>query len=579
MKRFQEPRYLVGLAVALAYFGLLLFRSGGGRRLPARPQGVSPELLLVAPLLAAAGLLVAAGLAWIFRKGSSALSLTEGEAQFLFAGPLPRRAVVHFALLRPQIGLLGAALFITLLSRRGSPADAIRTALGTWILLSASHLHLLAVGFTKAAWEEEPPVRRRAKKTAAVLAALVLASAVAGTLAFAFARAAEAPGRHGPSLVAFQGAFLSGPLGRVPLWILAPFRAALEPVLAPDGARFLRALPAALCVLGFLYLWVVRKNVRYEEATLENAARRAENRALRERGRKEGLPSAARRRRLPFPLLPAGRPEVAILWKNLIAWNRSPLRRTLVGVAAAGAALFLVALATSRPEADSVAATGALVIVVVTAALATTMTLGFRNDLRSDLAEAATLKLWPLSSPRLVAGELMAPFLLSILFSWSGLFLALALAAGRAGRAVAVGEAGPDAFGGLFRLGALVPVALGAAVFLPALAAATLVLQNGATLAFPSWFPPGPRTSAGLEHVGIRMVAALATMLVLAVALVPSGVLVALLVFLLWKTLGLWTLPLAGFAAALPLFAEAALGVSFLSKLWDRFDPALDLGA
>ena len=75
------------------------------------------------------------------------------------------------------------------------------------------------------------------------------------------------------------------------------------------------------------------------------------------------------------------------------------------------------------------------------------------------------------------------------------------------------------------------------------------------------------------------MVAALATMLVLAVALVPSGVLVALLVFLLWKTLGLWTLPLAGFAAALPLFAEAALGVSFLSKLWDRFDPALDLGA
>ncbi len=217
-------------------------------------------------------------------------------------------------------------------------------------------------------------------------------------------------------------------------------------------------------------------------------------------------------------------------------------------------------------------------ILVVTAALATTMTLGFRNDLRADLADAATLKLWPLPPPRLVAGELLAPFLLSVLFTWSGLFLALALAAGRSARAFATGGAGADAFGGLFRVGALVPVALGAAVFLPALAAAALVLQNGATLAFPSWFPPGPRTSAGLEHVGIRMVAALSTLLVLAVALVPSGLLVALLVFLLWKTLGLWTLPFAGLAAALPLFAAAALGVSFLARLWDRFDPALDLG-
>ena len=530
------------------------------------------------PLLAAAGLLLAAGLAWTFKKGSAALSLGEGEAQFLFAGPVPRRAVVHFALIRPQIGLLGAALFITLLSRRGGPAEALRMALGTWILLAASHLHLLAVGFTKAAWEEEPPARRRAKKTFAALAALLLTAAVAGTLLFAFARAADVPGRHGPSLVAFQGAFLAGPLGRVPWWVLAPFRAVLEPVMAPDGARFLRALPAALCVLGFLYLWVVRRNVRYEEATLEHAARRAEVRARREAGRAEGLPSAARRRRLPFALSPAGRPEAAILWKNLITWNRSPIRTTLLGVAGTGAALFLAALAVSRPGADAAFATAAFVILVVTAALATTMTLGFRNDLRADLADAATLKQWPLSPRRLVAGELMAPFLLSVLFTWSGLFLALALAAGRAGRAFAVGGPGPDAVGGLFRLGALVPVALGAAVFLPALAAAALVLQNGATLAFPSWFPPGPRTSAGLEHVGIRMVAALATLLLLAVALVPSGLLVAILVFLLWKTLGLWTLPLAGLAAALPLFAEAALGVTFLAKLWDRFDPALDLG-
>jgi len=576
-RRLQQPRYLVGLAVGLAYFGLLLFKPGRGRRVPARPAGIPPELLALAPLLTATGLLVAAALAVILKRGSSALSLSEGEAHFLFSGPLPRTAVVHFSLLRPQLGLLGASLLFALFSRPGTPAEALRTALGTWIALATTHFLLLAIGFAKAAWNEEPPARRRAKKVAASLAALLVAAAVVGTLVLAFGASAGGAGSRGPSVVAFEGAFLSGPLGRLPFYLLAPFRAVAAPVAAPDGGRFLASLPAALCVLGFLYLWVVRTNVRYEDATLESAARRAQIRARREAGRLEGLPSAARRLRVPFALPPTGRPEAAIVWKNLIAWNRTPLRFTLLGIAGAGALFFAAALLVSRPEADAVAGMMALVILTVTAAVSTTMTVGFRNDLRADLAEAGTLKLWPLPAGRLVLAELAAPWLLSVLIAWSGLFLALAVVAGRALHATFAGG-GAGILGGALRLGTLAPAALAAAFFLPALAALVLVVQNGATLAFPSWFPPGTKKTGGLEHLGIRVVTALVTLVLLAVALVPSALLVAPLVLVAWKSLGLWTLPFAGLLAALPLFAEAALGVQILARLWNRFDPSLDLG-
>jgi hypothetical protein len=35
--------------------------------------------------------------------------------------------------------------------------------------------------------------------------------------------------------------------------------------------------------------------------------------------------------------------------------------------------------------------------------------------------------------------------------------------------------------------------------------------------------------------------------------------------------------PLAALLASLPLWAEAAAAVALLSKLWERFDPSLDL--
>src|SRR5262249_4791589 len=49
-----------------------------------------------------------------------------------------------------------------------------------------------------------------------------------------------------------------------------------------------------------------------------------------------------------------------------------------------------------------------------------------------------------------------------------------------------------------------IPALLGLALFLPALVAVVLVVQNAAVLAFPAWFPPGARRSSRVGATGPR---------------------------------------------------------------------------
>jgi hypothetical protein len=201
--------------------------------------------------------------------------------------------------------------------------------------------------------------------------------------------------------------------------------------------------------------------------------------------------------------------------------------------------------------------------------------MGLRNDLRGDLESADVLRLWPIPALRLVAAELLAPVLLSTLFLWAGLAAALAISGGRAARAQFLGRvssSSPATW--LNRFGDLLPGALGIALFLPALLALVLVVQNAGVLTFPAWFPPGRKRAVGLEQTGMRLLSMFATLFLLIIALIPSGLLLALLFFAAWKTLGLWTLPFAGALAALPVLAEAGGGVFLLAKLFERFDPS-----
>ena len=577
LKRLSEPRYLVGLAAGLAYVGLVLVRPG---RPSVRAAAAGPwpvEFLGVAQMAVAAVLLLGTALLWLFRGSEASLSLTEGEAQFLFSAPLSRSAVVHFALVRSQLRVLSGVLIALLFSRPDSAAGLLRSALAGWIFFSVVNLHLLGVGFTKAAWAERSAGRRRAAKLVVTLLALAAIAFVVAAGTEALARAAGAPaGRRGVSTVALEGAILTGTLGRPLFAVLYPFRLLVAPLLAPGAGAFLATLPAALGLLVLHYVWVLSTNARFEDATLAGAARRAAERARRARGNLPALPGEKKRLVAPFPLVPTGRPEVAIVWKNLAAWNRSALRTQLLGVAGLFTVLFLAAALFRTAAADNIAAIVLAVLGVVGAVLAIMIPAGARCDLRGDLEQAAVLKTWPVSPAALVVAEMLAPLWITLLVLGASLGGLLAITAGRAVRG-AGGFPGP--FAGLGGLSGLLPAGLAAILFLPPFVLLLLLGQNAATLAFPAWFPPGQKRTRGLEQFGIRLVAAVATLALLAVALLPSGLLVALVLLLGGKALGLWAIPLAALLASIPLWAEAAAAVALLAKLWERFDPSLDLSA
>ncbi|MGE5347027.1 MAG: putative ABC exporter domain-containing protein [Acidithiobacillales bacterium] len=574
LRRLAEPRYLIGLIAGLAYLGMLIWRQGRPTLRGSATWAWPMEFTGLVQLIAATALLVGTTLVWLFRGSEASLSLTEGEAQFLFSAPLARTSVVHFALVRSQLRVLSGVVIALLFSRPGSVAGLLRDALGGWLLFSTVNLHLLGVGFTKAGWKERAPAIRRAATTVMTLLGIAAIAFVVAAVAEGLARAAGAPtSRRGLSVVALEGAVLSGSLGRPLLALLYPFRLLVAPLFAPTAATFLRTLPAALGLLILHYVWAVGTSVRFEEATIVGAARRAAERERRRQGNLPALPGERRRRSVPFLLGPLGRPEAAIIWKNLTAWNRTPLKTQLLGVGALITLLFLAAATFRQPQADQAGVAVLTVLGVLGPVLAVVLPSGLRNDLRGDLESAAVLKSWPVASASLVVGEILAPLWAGCLALAAGLGGALAVAAGRALR----GAGATGTLGGLGGPAGLLPAALAAVFLVPPLTFLLLLGLNAATLAFPAWFPPGRKRTRGLEQFGIRLVAAVATLTLLAIALIPSALLVAVVFFAGGGALGFWALPLAALIASLPLWGEAAAAITLLAKLWDRFDPALDL--
>lgn len=576
LKRLKEPRYLVGLAFGVLYvLSVVGSRGGRGRSGRTPVEALPPEAAGMLLLLGASLLAAALAVLWVFRRGNPSLALSEGEATFLFTAPLSRKAVVGYALLRPQLGVLFGALVAALAfgPRHGSFGASLRTFLGGWLGLATLQLHLQAMAFWKARLEERSPLARRAVKAGVALLAVALVAAVAHWLWQLPTAFPAAPSwkllRSAPAI--WEG-LLPWRSGFVPAVLLVPFRAALSPALAPDGAAFLGALPAALGLLALNAVWLASTQASYEEATLLSAQERARRLAARLGGRAERLPSARRRAVVPFPLRPSGRPEAAVLWKGLLASGR----RSLASVGGLVAALLVAAAAAPAavlrfaPGAFPAFTVAAVAVPVVTSIVCVLVPIGLRNDLRSDLARAAILKTWPLRPERLVGAEILAPLVQVVLGLAAGVGIGVAVAVGMALAPVPPGVEVP------LRPALAVSAGLAAILLLPAVSAVVLVVQNASVLAFPAWFPPGDARPTGLEATGARLVGLLGTTLVLAVAAIPAALL-ALPLVLVMEPLGLLFWPLAALAASLPLWGEAALGVAVLSRLWERFDPSVDL--
>jgi len=152
-KRLKQPKYLFGALVGGLYFywyffRLLLFPRGHNYG-NAAAMATPPADALFYESIGALVFFVFIVMAWVLPHKRAALAFSEAEVAFLFPAPVTRRTLIHFKLMRSQMGILFSALFLTLISSRfGAHGHWLMRAAGWWVILFTLNLHILAASFS-----------------------------------------------------------------------------------------------------------------------------------------------------------------------------------------------------------------------------------------------------------------------------------------------------------------------------------------------------------------------------------------------------------------------------------------------
>jgi hypothetical protein len=563
--RLRQPKYLIGAVVGVAYIGWVVFGRGTFNR-PGRSGGLAQALPLdrLPIVVAIAALAVTLWIAgyWLWPRSRAALTFSEAEIAFLFPAPVGRKTLIHFRWLNTQLRILFTSLLLTLFSARWGfvPGNAAIRIVGWWLLLSTIDLHAVGSSFALTRLLDRGMTSLRRRLLTLAIAAAAVAVALIGTWG---ELRPPAPGELGDLAgVASYGASL---LASVPLaWLLAPAKWVVGPLFSHDLSSFLAALGPALLICAAHYLWVLRSEVSFEEASLAKAERRARRRGNAQ-GRGEWRIGASERKaqRAPFALAGSGRPEMAFLWKNLLA-SASYLRPRAALIAAA--AIVVGSLWLRGSDARQAFA----MVVGVMAAVCAGYILVFgpmvaRQDLRLDLPNADILKTYPLPGWRIVLGELLAPIAVLTVLLWLMLL------------AAALNFAVPSA--ARLTVAMRTAAALGAGVLLPFLSAMLVLVMNAAVLVFPAWVPHGGRAK-GIDVLGQRIFVLAALLFTMTLVLLPAAIGAAVVFFAAYWSLG--AVAAAGLAAVAVLAilgTELALGVSWLGKRFETFDLSVELQA
>jgi hypothetical protein len=566
LRRFKQPKYWLGAAVFGLYLWTIFLRHllPGGRtpRWGSAGAGLDADVLFGLEHGFALLLLGIVLLAWLLPKDRAALDFTEAEIAFLFPAPVSRKTLIHFKLLKWQLGNLVGALFFTVFSSRGAGGGTVvRHILAWWLVMATLNLHTVAASFARTMLLDRGITTW--KRRLFILAALSVV-----TVGVALWLRGHVP-PFGLQVIQSKESFIgwlhevvdNGPL----FWLLLPFRVVLKPFFTPDAAGFALACLPLLGLMLAHYVWVVRSDTAFEEATVEQAARRANIIAAAKAGSWAAMRAAAgkvRRGRPLFTLRSDGFRPVALLWKNLIAVGNVLSLRVwmVVGVVVFAAAVFGRFAYSDLP----------LLPVMGIAAPAIAGYLFFfgpqllRQDLRTDLAQPDLLKVLPLPGWQVVLGSVLAPVTVMTAVQW---FL---LATG--GVLLTGGEASAK-----LPLTNLIGFGFAAALVLPLVNFTAFLVLNGAVLAFPAWFTLGQTGAQGFEQTGQRMIMAIGQMFVLLAALVLPGAAFAMGFVLgkLFAGVAVATV-LGALGAALVLAAECAAGVWALGGLFDRFDSSAE---
>ena len=531
-----------------AYFFRYLFRGFGGR--PGMNLAVSSEHRLLFELVGALVLSIIVLLAWVIPHERAALTFTEAEVAFLFPAPVTRRALIHFKLLRSQLGIFFTSFVFTLLSRRFGGSAWIH-ALGWWLILSTLNLHFLGSSFARTMLLDHG-ISNRLRR----LLVFGLAVAMAGAVWVWARRTLPEPGSADTAnldaiMDYAQRVLTAGPA----LYLLYPFRLVVRPFLAPDAMAFFGALAPALLLFLLHYLWVIYSDVAFEEASVEASQKLAVRIAAMRAGNWQGAKKNQKARSPWFKLAATGPPATALLWKNLIGVSQVLSVRLWI-------VLIVVVVAVGVGFGSSAHNQGfsMMAAILIAGALGYSLLLGpqlLRLDFRQDLPLADILKTFPLRGWQIALGEILAPVVVLAACQWLLLLVGAGLVFYLPGKQASL----------------FLAIALGAAFLLPVLDLLVLLIPNAAVLLFPSWIQAGKDGPRGIEATGQRLIFAVGQFLVLLLALLPAAIAFTGVFFLMKLALGYAAaVPFAALAATIILAVEAGFGVMLLGKLFERFD-------
>jgi hypothetical protein len=549
IRRLREPRYLVGLIVGVLYlyFAFSPGRSSGSRRRVRAEVGLDR---IAGPLqvLGSVALFVVTALAWIWPGARKPITFSRPEVQFLFTAPVSRRQLLHYRLIRSQFGMLFSSAVITLLARPTTLANGWMSITGLWVLFMALRLHLMGVALsrTSVAQHGRSGIARQ-------WLPLALACGVAGVLVQTVISAW--PGLTAESsstdvLVEIERLGTTGAAGIV-LW---PFRTLVSLPFSPSPAAFFATLPWALGIVALNYLWVLRSDASFEEASAEAAEKQA-------RSKVSSRPVVRGKMTTPFQLGLIGRPETAILWKNLIQIGRYISPRMLLRLLPV---VIVFGLMGQSPGRGGVASVIAVVAAWIAAMLVMMGPQLVRTDLRQDLVNLPMLKTWPVSGAAIVRGEVLAPTLVL-----SGVVWLLIVLAGLLSTAffAKTGDALPSMLD-------RISYVIGAAIVTPPILLAQTVVLNGIAVLWPAWSAVGASRARGIDAMGQRLLMMAGILLALVLSLLPGAAAAAALMFVVHWMTGITLIVLPALLIAGVVLVECWVATELLGRVLDRTDVA-----
>jgi len=305
------------------------------------------------------------------------------------------------------------------------------------------------------------------------------------------------------------------------------------------------------------YVWVVRANVAFEEASIELSRRISERVTAVRSGNLQLRPKKAKG--APFRLRPTGLPAVALLWKNLIGAGQMFSVRVWIILACSLLPMVFV-LSSSSPGRSQISVLISFLSLMV---VFWSFMIGpqlLRQDFRQDLALADVLKSFPLRGWQLVLGELLAPAAILTGFQW----LLVIVAASALTYLPGIGEV---------TLSWRLAIGFGTAIVLPMLNLISLIIPNASVLLFPGWFQTARDGPQGIEATGQRLILMLGQVLVFFLALVPAAIgFVAVYTIVSYFSQILIAIPVASVTASLVLAIEATIAIFALGRIFERLD-------